>query len=61
MNANARGTPPKLARTPEAVSTALRRAWEREVTTAWAMRTPRTEAMSAVTAESCTLPTSDPR
>ncbi|CAM5578087.1 hypothetical protein SCYAM73S_08175 [Streptomyces cyaneofuscatus] len=59
--AKASGMPPKLASTPEAVSTAPRSAPRREVTTAWAISTPKIVAMAAVSAESSTLPVSEVR
>lgn len=59
--AKASGIPPKLASTPEAVSTAPRRAPRREVTTAWAISTPSTVASTAVSADSSTLPVSEVR
>ncbi|MFC6537006.1 hypothetical protein ACFQES_09375 [Nonomuraea salmonea] len=53
---NASGTPPKLASTPEAVSTASRSRVEREVTTAYARNVPSTAPSSATMADSLMLP-----
>ena len=58
IQANASGTPPKLASTPEAVSTASRSARNREVTTACARNVPSTAPATATTADSLTLPIS---
>ncbi len=57
-NANASGRPPKLASTPEAVSTASRSIRNREVRTACAIGTPTAVPISAVSADSFTLETS---
>ena len=55
--AKASGTPPKLASTPEAVSTASRSARDREVTTACASEQAEHAAeMAAERADSLTLP-----
>lgn len=56
--AKASGTPPKLARTPDAVSTASRSPRKREDTTAWASGRPKAVARAADTADSFTLPSS---
>ncbi len=55
-NAKASGAPEKLASTPEAATTARRRAGRREPTTAWAMRVPKSVASRAQIKESWTLP-----
>lgn len=57
-NMKASGTPPKLASTPEPDCTASRTKRQREVATACASGRPITVPISAVSADSFTLPSS---